>query len=174
MARIDAALDFDNALPDAQAVQKHFLAPVQEKRVFGGENVIFVLQAEIDLRVAIAQDIDWEQGRMLGDVDQALAKTSNFTKHIFQAVARLFFHIGFGKQIVDFLQENDMAQFLRLALGQTVKMNPAENDFAEKDSQGLGQFLIQLNDDGALQQFLQFDRMPGIEGARGRAEGEGF
>ena len=42
-------------------------------------------------------------------------------------------------------------------------MNPAQNDFAEKDAERLGQFLIQLDDNRLVQELLQFEGMPRVE-----------
>src|SRR2546427_10282658 len=42
-------------------------------------------------------------------------------------------------------------------------MNPPQNNFAEKHSQWLRQFLVEFNDNRLLKQFLQFDGIAGIE-----------
>lgn len=60
MAGIDTIFNFHYALAYLQSIQEYFFSPVQKEGVLAGENVLFVLQPEIDLRVAVAQDVNWQ------------------------------------------------------------------------------------------------------------------
>jgi hypothetical protein len=72
----------------------------------------------VNLRAAIAQKINGDQGWMLGDADEPLSKSPDLPKDVFQAVAGLVFGVGPGKQVVDLLQKSDMPQLVSLPLPQ--------------------------------------------------------
>src|ERR1043166_8062356 len=114
--RSGAALDFDNSLPDPQAVQKHFVAVIQEYGAFGRHDVVLVLQAQHDKGIAISQHVQRQQRRMLRNPHQPLSKASNFSKNILQTVSRLLFNLAPWKKIVDLLQKSDMPQLVGFAL----------------------------------------------------------
>ena len=57
-ARPGASLDFDDALANAQLVEKCFFLPFQEQSPSGGQDVFLMLQSEKDLTITIAQDVD--------------------------------------------------------------------------------------------------------------------
>src|ERR1035441_9022409 len=171
-ARPGAPFDFDDALADPESVQKRLILPCQKQSPSGRKNVVFVLQAEKYLTIAIAQDVNGHEGGMLGDADHSLAESPDFPEDVFEAVGGLVLGLGAGKQVVDFLQECHMAQPVGFTLSQAIEMNPPEQDVAQEDAQGFGQFLVQFNDDRPVQQLLQFQWLPGVKRARSRAEGE--
>ena len=109
---------------------------------------------------------------MLRDADQSFPKASDFPEDVFEAVGGLVFGLGTGEKIVDFLQKRDVPEPVGLTLSKAIQMNPAEQDVAQENTQGFEQLLIQFNDDRPVQQLLQLQRMPGVERAGGRAEGE--
>lgn len=67
VARIDAPFDFHDALPDSQTVQKEFLSLLKKECTLRGENVFCVLEPEVDLCIAVAQDVNGYGGGMLRD-----------------------------------------------------------------------------------------------------------
>lgn len=61
MAGVNAAFDFHDALPDSKPVKKKLVSWFKKKRAFGCDNIILVLQAEIDLSVGIAKNVNRQQ-----------------------------------------------------------------------------------------------------------------
>ena len=130
-------------------------SPVQKQRPSGGDDVLLVLEAQIDLGVAVAQDVDRDQRRMLGDADQPFAKTSDLPEHILQAVGGLVFSLASREQVVDLLQEGDVAQIVRSHPGPGDTDESTAGECRSGTLAGLGQFLVQFDDDRLVQQFLQ-------------------
>src|SRR5438094_7783112 len=167
VAGIDSALDLHNPLPCSQAIQIDLLALFQKQRLLGCENILLMLQPQVNLGVAVAQDINGKHGRMLSNTDQPFTEAADLPENIFETVGGLFLVEAFRKEIVDFFQENDVPQGIGFSLPQPVEVNPSQHNFTEEHPQRLGQFLIQFDDNRFFQQFLQVDRIPGIERASG-------
>jgi hypothetical protein len=53
-----SSFDLQDAFADLQLVQEHLLVAIHEQRAPCRHDVLLVLQPEINLRVAIAEDID--------------------------------------------------------------------------------------------------------------------
>ena len=174
MARVDPTLDLHDALTDREPIEKHFVAAFDEEGALGRHDVVLVLQAEINLGVAVAEKINRQEGGMLGDGNQSLPKASNLPEHVLQAVGCLLLGIAPGKQVVDFLQERHMAQGISFTLPQPEQMNPPKHNVAEEDPQRFGQFLVEFDNDGLVKQFFKEQWMARVEGSGRRSEDERF
>lgn len=91
------SFDLHDAFADLQFIQERFLVSAEEECASCRDDVFLMLQSEINLRVAIPEDIDGNQRRMLGDADQAFAKRSDFSENIFQAVGGLMLNLTAGE-----------------------------------------------------------------------------
>lgn len=148
VAGIHSALNLDDALADSKAIEEYFVPVLQEERPFGGENVIFVLQAEVNLRVTVAQNVNRQEGRMLRDTHEAFAETAYFAEDVLQAIGGLLLDETLWEEVVDFFEKSDVPQGVGLSLTKSVEVNPAQHNVGEEDAQGLGQLLVELDDHG--------------------------
>src|ERR1041385_5459707 len=92
MAGADSSLDLDDALSDPKAVQENFVPGRQKQRSLGSDDVVFVLQTKIDLRVAVTQYVNRQQRRVLRDVNEPFSEASDFAEEVFHAVGGMLFH----------------------------------------------------------------------------------
>src|SRR3989442_2613776 len=68
MAGADSSLDLDDALSNSKAIEENLVSRRQKQGSLGRYDVVFVVQAKINLRVAIPQYVNPKQRRVFGAV----------------------------------------------------------------------------------------------------------